>query len=97
MNKKCGLVNEENPCRCRNKTKSFIEQGIVNPKSKKWLSNYRSKIHQLTTDNITDIGLAKDEIYGKIYREDPYKTNLKADEVYNEILNHKNFTKLLNL
>ena len=31
MQGKCGLVNKANPCRCRNKTRSFIEKGMVDP------------------------------------------------------------------
>ncbi len=29
MNNKCGLVNKSNPCRCRNKTRQFIDMGYV--------------------------------------------------------------------
>ncbi len=31
MNQKCGIVNKNNPCRCRNKLTGFIQEGWVNP------------------------------------------------------------------
>ncbi|TKJ46344.1 hypothetical protein CEE34_09010 [Candidatus Aerophobetes bacterium Ae_b3a] len=31
MNEKCGIVNKNNPCRCRNKLAGFIREGCVNP------------------------------------------------------------------
>ncbi len=33
MNDKCGLVNQENPCRCAKKTRGFIEAGHVDPEN----------------------------------------------------------------
>ena len=33
INDRCGLVNQENPCRCAKKTRSFIEAGHVDPEN----------------------------------------------------------------
>ena len=97
MHRKCGLVNEANPCRCRNKTKKFIELGIVDPDNRKWLSNYKSRIYELTESKMDEVGVASDQIYGKIYRDHPFKTNLTAREVLDEILNKKNFARFMRL
>ena len=48
MNKKCGLVNTDNPCRCPKKTKGFVERGFVNPDRMKWNSNFRQRISDLS-------------------------------------------------
>lgn len=48
MNNRCGLVNLNNPCRCKSKTKAFIEAGYVDAKNYKWLSNYQHKIFELS-------------------------------------------------
>src|SRR5690349_16621908 len=29
MDGQCGLVREENPCRCANKTRTFVERGLL--------------------------------------------------------------------
>lgn len=97
MHKKCGLINANNPCRCRNKTKKLIEMGEVDAKNKKWLSSYKNRIFEKVKTDINKFGTSKDEIYSKIFREHPYKTNLKSDEIYNEILNNKDFNKFMNL
>src|SRR5712691_6807380 len=31
MQRKCGLINQSNPCRCVRKTRSFVEQGYIDP------------------------------------------------------------------
>lgn len=36
MNEKCGLMREENPCRCEKKTRAFIHQGWVDPQRLKF-------------------------------------------------------------
>lgn len=97
MHQKCGLVNTENPCRCRNKTKKLIEMGEVDSENKKWMSRYQDRIEKHTQTNIEQFGNAKDEIYNRIFLEHPFKTNLKADEIYNQILNNKYFSKFMNL
>lgn len=97
MHKKCGLVNENNPCRCSNKTKKFIELGIVNPENPKWLSNYKNKIFEHVESKLDETAITTDEIYSKIYQQDPFKTNMKAKQVYEEILNNKNFARFMDL
>lgn len=36
LNKKCGLVNPKNPCRCSNKIDFLIEENIINPTQKRF-------------------------------------------------------------
>lgn len=97
MNNKCGLVNTNNPCRCRNKTKKLIEAGEVNPENKKWLSGYKDRIEAHTKSNIENFGTAKEDVYQSIFQKHPFKTNLKANDIYNEILNNKDFSKFMKL
>jgi RNA polymerase sigma factor (sigma-70 family) len=97
MHNKCGLVNTDNPCRCRNKTKKLIEIGEVDSENKKWMSGYKDRIEKHTQSNIEQFGNAKDEIYNRIFQEHPFKTNLKANEIYYQILDNKDFSKFMNL
>jgi len=75
MHKRCGLVNQDNPCRCKNKTKKFIERGIVNPENPKWHSNYKNKIYQLVETRLNEVSITTDKLYSKIYQQAPFKTN----------------------
>ena len=97
MHQKCGLVNEENPCRCRNKTKKLIEMGEVDPVNKKWLSGYTERIRDVVSNDIQRFGDSKDELYNKIYQEHPFKSNLNAKEIYQEILDNKDFADFMKL
>lgn len=97
MHKRCGLVNLENPCRCKSKTKSFIEAGYVDPKNLKWLSNYRQRIFELSESKLDDALDARDHIYKELYQSHPFKISLKAEEVYKAILSNKNFSSIMGL
>lgn len=97
MHKRCGLVNLENSCRGKSKTKSFIEAGYVDPKNLKWLSNYKHRMFEISEARIDDALDARDEIYRKLYTSHPFKTSLKANEAYQAILNNKNFASIMKL
>lgn len=97
MNSRCGLVNLNNPCRCKSKTKGFIKEGYVNPTNLKWFSNYKHQIFELSEERIDDVLDERDTIYKTLYKSHPFKTSLKADQVMDEILNNKNFTDIMRL
>jgi RNA polymerase sigma factor (sigma-70 family) len=97
MHKRCGLVNLENSCRCKSKTKSFIEAGYVDPKNLKWLSNYKHRMFEISEARIDDALDARDEIYRNLYTSHPFKTSLKANEAYQAILNNKDFASIMKL
>ncbi len=97
MHMKCGLVNEANPCRCRNKTKKFIELGLVNPDQPKWQSNYKNKIYELVEDKAEEMAITTDEWYARLYRQDPFKESLRAQDLYHEIIDHKGFSRFMKL
>lgn len=97
MHNRCGLVNLKNPCRCKSKTKAFIRAGYVDANKHKWLSDYKNQIFELSEEKIDDALDARDLIYKKLYTAHPFKTSLKADEVYNAILSNKDFNDMMNL
>jgi RNA polymerase sigma factor (sigma-70 family) len=97
MHKRCGLINLDNPCRCKSKTKSFIEAGYVDPKNLKWLSNYKYKMMEISETRLDDAIEARDAIYKSLYKTHPFKTSLKADEVYKTILDNKDFSSIMKL
>ena len=61
MNKKCGLVNKENSCRCNKKTKGFIKNGWVNPDNLKWNSDYHKSIQEISNSKIEHALLTVDD------------------------------------
>jgi hypothetical protein len=96
MHKKCGLVNLENPCRCKSKTKKFIELGIVNPDNYKWQSNFTQKINELVENNLEESLIERDQLYAKIHQDVPFKNSLTAENVFEEITKNRIFSKFIN-
>jgi RNA polymerase sigma factor (sigma-70 family) len=97
MHNRCGLVNEENSCRCRNKTKAFINAGYVDPKNLKWLSNYKNQIFELSERVVDEAWNERDKIYQKLFLEHPFKNSLKSNQVYEAILGNKEFSSIMKL
>lgn len=97
MHKRCGLVNLENPCRCKSKTKAFVKAGYVDPDNHKWLKDYRHKIYEVSETRLDDALDERDLIYKQLYQEHPFKTSLRASQVLNEILSNKRFSDLMRL
>ncbi|MEO0472126.1 MAG: RNA polymerase sigma factor [Bacteroidota bacterium] len=93
MHRKCGLVNTNNPCRCRKKTRKFIEMGIVNPENLKWQSNFSQQIFTQMEEKLEVISLEADQIYARFYQEDPFKVSLKAKEVL-DVISQSEFMEL---
>ena len=97
MNNKCGLVNKENPCRCRKKTKGFIERGIVDPKNLIWDKDFTQRINAYSTDNLQETLRSSDAIYARLYQNHPFKESTATKEVIEDILTDKNLSEILNL
>jgi RNA polymerase sigma factor (sigma-70 family) len=97
MHNRCGLVNLENPCRCKSKTKGFIELGYVDPKNLKWMSNYKHRIYEFSAKKIEEAWNARDNVYQKLYQEHPFKTSLKAEEILNTIIEERPFNEFLGM
>ena len=97
MHNRCGLVNDNNPCRCPKKTKGFITNGWVNPSNLKWNSNYKQKIADLTEQKIESTLLTIDDLYARLYKNHPFKISSKTENIVNEIINDDNLQKNFNL
>lgn len=92
MHNRCGLVNTQNPCRCRNKTKSFIQAGQVDPNQMKWLSGYRERIFEVVEKEINVLLTDRDQIYREIFRTGPFKETKSPSEVVASILQNERFS-----
>ena len=97
MNDRCGLVNPDNPCRCPKKTKGFIQKGVVDPVNRKWLSDYKHQIHEISTNQANNVLNARDRLYSELFKQHPFKQSKKGSEILNKILNDKNISGPLNL
>ena len=88
MNKKCGLVNTANPCRCSKKTKGYIESGKVDPTNLQFNTRYVSQISELSKDKAVAFTNTVDELNKKVFQSHPKQTPMQASKIVDEILNN---------
>ncbi len=96
MHNRCGLVNKANACRCRKKTKAFIEKGIIDPEEFIWNQNFSNKINAYVKGNLDEVTTSLDSSYIRMYQEHPFKDTKKAAALLSKILNEKTIKNFLN-
>ncbi|WP_405567038.1 RNA polymerase sigma factor [Polaribacter sp. Asnod6-C07] len=97
MNKKCGLVNTNNPCRCSKKTRGYISEGKVNPDNLKFNTRYTSKISGLSKKKALKFTNTVDELNKKVFQSHPAQTPKQSSKIINEILNNNLIKSILDL
>jgi len=86
MNHKCGLVNKNNPCRCRKKTTFAIQGGFVDPND--------LKFHLKHEKTIAEVIGARADSFGDYY-EEAY-TELQCKMPFNESIDLQLFERIIN-
>jgi RNA polymerase sigma factor (sigma-70 family) len=97
MNKKCGLVNVNNPCRCAKKTRGYIEAGLVDPQNLQFNTRYKTKIYELSEDKATQITETFADLNKKIYQSHPLQQPLTTSKIADQIFNNDLIKTILNL
>lgn len=97
MNKKCGLVNTNNPCRCSKKTRGYITEGKVDPVNLKFNTRYTSEISELSMNKATQFTNTVDELNKKVFQSHPAQTPIQASKIVDEILNNDLIKSILDL
>jgi RNA polymerase sigma factor (sigma-70 family) len=73
MDRKCGLVNAANPCRCARKTQAFINAGFVDPAKLLFASHHVTRVRELVPRLHESVD-ALDAAYAAVHREHPFQT-----------------------
>lgn len=97
MNKKCGLVNTDNPCRCSKKTKGYINEGKVDPGNLKFNTRYTSKISELSKKKAVTFTNTVDQLNKKVFQSHPAQTPLQSSKIIKEIINNDLIKSILEL
>lgn len=66
LNSQCGLVNQNNPCRCARKTRGFIEKGWVNADQLQFAASRLAEVREVAGDRtgeIEELGRRHAEIF----------------------------------
>jgi RNA polymerase sigma factor (sigma-70 family) len=95
MNKRCGLINLANPCRCAKKTKAFIDAGIVDPNNLKFNTRYKKRIYELAQKQATPIVNTMEDLHRKIFKQDPFQDLPSSHRIVDEVLNNDLIKQIL--
>jgi RNA polymerase sigma factor (sigma-70 family) len=96
MNDKCGLANENNPCRCAAKTKALIKAGFVDPENLRFNKPAYKKIKDFIPDKNK---LADDALESKIqnmFRDQQMHESAKLENMITNLLNSKPVRDIIN-
>jgi len=97
MKEKCGLVDKSNPCRCRKKTRAFIEAGWVDPDNLQFNSNYIKKVYEAAGQGCNKASAVIDKQYAEIYRSHPFKEHDFVKQRLSGILTNKEVRRIYDL
>lgn len=93
MNRKCGLVNTSNPCRCPKKTKTLQNAGALDPNDMKFNIAFKNKITAYVEDHVQEADDTLDEQYTSLYRDHPFKEDFDKKTIMSKILNNTELMK----
>jgi RNA polymerase sigma factor (sigma-70 family) len=96
MDKKCGLVNPDNPCRCQKKTKGFIEAGWVDAQQLKFNTDYVLNIRQIAKNNAQTMDESVEK-FAHLFQSLPFQEKQHAEKVFKNILTDKNIKTVFRL
>lgn len=71
MNRKCGLINQNNPCRCHRKTRGFVQAGWVNPDNLQFYADFRQKIRDVVREKDEGLGTLMETTYQDLFQDHP--------------------------
>jgi RNA polymerase sigma factor (sigma-70 family) len=71
MDRKCGLVNAANSCRCARKTQAFINAGFVDPANLQFASHHVTRVREAAPRYHEDVN-ALDAAYAEVHRDHPF-------------------------
>jgi hypothetical protein len=73
MDRKCGLVNSANPCRCARKTQAFINAGFVDPARLLFATSHVTRLRELAPKLHQDLN-ELDAACAAVHRDHPFHT-----------------------
>ncbi len=95
MNKKCGLINPSNPCRCARKTRSFVEQGYIDPERRRFTRERLGQISELAPSRSNDIDDLIQQQHATIFRDQPFLAPPDQAITLRRLINTQAFRNIL--
>lgn len=87
MNRQCGLVKLENPCRCSKKAKAMEAAGRMQTNKKLFDPKFSSTIAKYAESVADEVADAVDKKYIEFFQQHPTKEDFDSNTVVDEIVN----------
>jgi RNA polymerase sigma factor (sigma-70 family) len=71
MNRRCGLVNQANSCRCQKKTRAFVQMGLVDPEQLLFTADHQQRIEELSQMHAREVMETVDTLHERVFLEHP--------------------------
>jgi hypothetical protein len=68
MNDKCGLVNAANPCRCKKKTRAFMQAGYVDPHNLQFAADRLARVSSVAPHRLDELE-SLDRQHAELFRD----------------------------
>ncbi len=95
MNKKCGLINTSNPCRCARKTRSFVEQGYIDSNRHQFTRERLGQISALAPSHADEIDFLIEQQHATVFREQPFLAPPDQASALHQLINTPSFRHTL--
>lgn len=86
MNRQCGLVNLDNPCRCSKKAKAMEAAGRMQTNVKLFDPKFSATIAKYADQHADEVADTVDKKYIEFFQKHPTKEDFDAKTIVNEIL-----------
>lgn len=96
MDRKCGLVNRANPCRCAKKTRAFMKAGYVNPDDLLFARSRIQQVREVARRRGDDMD-SFDGLFSEVYREHPFHETPSGLTRLKEVMDSRHFKKTFDL
>ncbi|MFT6981629.1 MAG: RNA polymerase sigma factor (sigma-70 family) [Crocinitomicaceae bacterium] len=91
MNKQCGLVNLDNPCRCSKKAKAMEAAGKMQTNKKLFDPKYSATIATYVDSVADEVADTIDRKYIEFFQQHPTKNDFDKETIINELVNDSNY------
>ena len=85
MQRRCGLVNDANPCRCPKKARGYVQRGVVDPDRLVFNTDYLVRIEAVARRGAGRAMDRVDDLHQQVFLDHPYQ--LSKARIVEEILN----------
>lgn len=97
MNRKCGLINSQNPCRCARKTHGFIKAGWVDKEQMKFNSDYVQLIAEASRGKDRQLNRLMEKDYAQLFQKTPFQEKDHAHKLMKRLFADSRLRETFNL